>query len=276
MLTVIEWCRSRSRTAVAITGSPKTSADPTEMGVGLASGSTWSECDSVAERSEPAGVVAGEAVGAHPVEVVAPELVIRVAVAEHVIRDNEDAVGDGDDGLLVAAAFDQPAVLSGEVAVAFAHRGAGALDERRAERPVGLARAAAEALARTLVGARAEAGPRRCMARGREARHVAAQLGHDDLGGPPRDPRNRVEAGQRVGLRGGARHDLAVAGRDGVVEELDVAQQLGEQKAVMRGDAAGERLRERCALPPQAPLRELRHLVWGVYAGDERLEHGAC
>src|SRR5262245_41928635 len=27
MLTVIEWCRSRSRTAVAITGSPKTSAD---------------------------------------------------------------------------------------------------------------------------------------------------------------------------------------------------------------------------------------------------------
>src|SRR5215467_1649075 len=32
MLTVIEWCRSRSRTAVAITGSPKTSADRRDEG----------------------------------------------------------------------------------------------------------------------------------------------------------------------------------------------------------------------------------------------------
>src|SRR5262245_27962625 len=62
------------------------------------------------------------------------------------------------------------ALVSREVAVAFAHGGASTLDERGAEHAVGLARAAAQPLARTLVGARAEAGPGHRMARGREAR----------------------------------------------------------------------------------------------------------
>jgi len=43
----------------------------------------------------------------------------------------------------------------------------------------------------------------------------------------------------------------------------------------MGGDAPAERRGEGCALAPQAPLRELRHLVWRVRAGEERLEHGA-
>jgi len=113
------------------------------------------------------------------------------------------------------------------------------------------------------------------MARGREARHVAAEFGHDHLGGAPGDPRNCVEPREGVGLRGGARYDLAVAGRDGVVEELDVAQEVVEQEAVMSGDTAGGRLRERPALPPQAPLGELRHLRGRLIPGNERLDHGA-
>ena len=51
--------------------------------------------------------------------------------------------------------------------------------------------------------------------------HVAAEFGHDHLGG--------------------ARYDLVVAGRAGRVEELDVAQEVVEQKAVMRSDTAGEK-----------------------------------
>jgi hypothetical protein len=77
-------------------------------------------------------VIAGEAVGVEVIKVVAAQLAIRHAVAEHVVGDHEDAVGDGDDGLLVAAPLDQPAVLGREVAVAFADSAAGALDERRA------------------------------------------------------------------------------------------------------------------------------------------------
>src|SRR5215472_15487757 len=70
------------------------------------------------------------------VEVVAAELAIRHAVTQHVILDHQDAVGHGDDGLLVPAALDQPAVLSREVAVAFAHGAPGALHEGLAQDPV--------------------------------------------------------------------------------------------------------------------------------------------
>jgi hypothetical protein len=62
-------------------------------------------------------------------------------------------LGHGDEGLLLAAAFGQPPVLGREVGVAFADGAAGTLDERRAERPVGEASAAAQPLAGTLVGA---------------------------------------------------------------------------------------------------------------------------
>src|SRR5215471_12778205 len=77
-------------------------------------------------------MVAGEAVRVEAIEVVAAQLAIRLAVAEHVIRDHEDAVGDRDDGLLVAAPPDEPAVLRCEAAVPCADGAAGALDERRA------------------------------------------------------------------------------------------------------------------------------------------------
>src|SRR5207249_3985173 len=93
-----------------------------------------------------------------------------------------------------------------------------------AQGPVGVPGATAETLARALVVARAQAGPRGGVAGGREARHVAPELGDDDLSRAPCDPRDGVEPGERVGLRRGEGRDLAVAGRDGVVEELDVAQ----------------------------------------------------
>src|SRR5215475_473564 len=102
-------------------------------------------------------MVAREAVRVEAIEVVAAQLAVRLAVAEHVIRDHEEAVGDRDDGLLVAAPPDEPAVLRREVAVPCADGAAGALDERHAQRPVGEAGAAAQALAGTLVIAWAEA-----------------------------------------------------------------------------------------------------------------------
>jgi hypothetical protein len=57
--------------------------------------------------------VASKTLGIEVVEVVASELAIRLAVAQHVIGDDQDAVGDGDDGLLVTAALDESPVLAG-------------------------------------------------------------------------------------------------------------------------------------------------------------------
>src|SRR5262249_6422581 len=137
------------------------------------SGRVLGEGHRVAEGSQALGVIAREAVRVEAIEVVAAQLAIRLAVAEHVIRDDEDAVGDRDEGLLVAAALDEAPVLRREVAVAGADGAAGALDERRAQRPVGEAGAAAQPLPGTLVVAGAEAGPRRRMAGGTQDRHPA-------------------------------------------------------------------------------------------------------
>ena len=81
--------------------------------MGSASLGTPRERDGVAEGSEPAGVVAGEAVGAHLVEVVAAQLAVRLAIPQDVVGDDEDAVGDGDNGSLVPTALDQS--LKGKV-----------------------------------------------------------------------------------------------------------------------------------------------------------------
>src|SRR5262249_30056318 len=137
------------------------------------SGRVLGEGHRVAEGSQALGVIAREAVGVEAIEVAAAQLAVRLAVAQDVVGDDEDAVGHGDDGLLVAAPLDEAPVLRREVAVACADGAAGALDERRAQRPVGEPRAAAQALAGAFVVARAAAGPRGGMSRSREARHVA-------------------------------------------------------------------------------------------------------
>jgi hypothetical protein len=56
-------------------------------------------------------VIAGKAVDVEAIEVIAAQLAIRRAVAEQMVGDHQDAVGHRDDGLLVAAALDQAAVL---------------------------------------------------------------------------------------------------------------------------------------------------------------------
>lgn len=71
-------------------------------------------------------------------------------------------------------------------------------------------------------------------------------------------PRAWGRAARPRRLGGGARLDGAIAGRDGVVEAFDVAQELGQQEAVMGSDAPGEGFGEGRALAAQAPLGQLR------------------
>src|SRR4029453_10976068 len=104
--------------------------DTTKKGTATASGA-FRQADGVAEGGQPLGMIAGEAVGVEVIKVVAAQLAIRRAVAEQMVGDHQDAVGHRDDGLLVAAALDQAAVLGGEVGVAFADGAPGALDQGR-------------------------------------------------------------------------------------------------------------------------------------------------
>src|SRR5262249_41799866 len=76
------------------------------------------------------------------------------------------------------------------------------LHERLAQDAVREAGAAAEALAGTLVVARAEARPGGGMASGAQAAHVAAESGDDRLGGAAGHRGDGVEARDRGGLGG--------------------------------------------------------------------------
>ena len=69
------------------------------------------------------------------------------------------------------------------------------------------------------------------MPGGREARHVAAEFGDDRLGGAAGHPGTRVEPGEDVRVGCGERGDVAIVRRDGLVEELDVAQEVVEREA---------------------------------------------
>src|SRR5438876_6160177 len=188
--------------------------DPTKIRVRLGSCGVLGEGDGVAESGEPFGVVAGETVGVQPLEVVAPEFTIRLAVPQDVVGDDEDAVGDSDDGLLIAAPLDEAAVLGREVGVAFAYGAAGTLDQGLAQGAVGVPSTATQPLARALMVARAEAGPGGRMARRREPRHVAAEFGRDHLGRAAGDAGDGVELGERLGVRRGEGLNLAIARGD--------------------------------------------------------------
>jgi hypothetical protein len=83
-----------------------------------------------------------------------------------------------------------PQELGAQVRVLRAHGGPGAGDECLQPGPA-LADARGAALAGALVVPRAQAGPGNEVAGAREARHVDADLRHDDLGGDVTDSRHR-------------------------------------------------------------------------------------
>ena len=76
---------------------------------------------------------------------------------------------------------------------------------------------------------------------GGEAAHVGADLGDQDLSGAPTHPGDGVQVGDGRLERTDPLGDLAADVLDGLVEEGQVGQLLGQQEPLVRGDPAGER-----------------------------------
>src|SRR6187551_1844240 len=106
------------------------------------------------------------------VEVFAAEIVVLGAVAQHVVCRGEHRGGDGEDGLLGAAASLDAQELGTQVAGLDAHGGPGGGDQGGLDPGPALAHAGRAALAGALVAARAQPGPGDQMPGAREARHV--------------------------------------------------------------------------------------------------------
>jgi len=162
-----------------------------------------------------------------------------------------------------------------QIAGFLAGSGRGALDEGGLEPGCAFAHAGRTPLASTLVVSRAQAGPRDQVPGGREAAHVAADLGKDDASAQFVDPRN---GGQQVD--GGAKGldlsvDLLIDGADRRVDGVDLLQMQAQQKAVMPGEAAAQRFAQflgRCFDPA---MRQLGQFLGIALPGDQGFDHPA-
>ena len=93
------------------------------------------------------------------------------------------------------------------------------------------------------------------MRRGGELAHVRADLGHDDLGGTLVDPGDGVQQRYLLSVRADHLLDPRRQHRDGLVQEVDVGQDLSDQQPVMVGaEAAGQGLPQRWQLAPEPAL----------------------
>src|SRR5262249_20536355 len=154
-------------------------------------------------------------------------------------------------GPLVPAAWLEPGVLGGEVAVVAADRRQRGLFERPVEPFRALAGAAGAAASGRLVVARALAGEGGEVLRAREDAHVGADLGDQALGAAALDAGDRAEQ-----LNGGRERADLLLDRlrepvDLLVEEVDVGEDRPDPGRVQPVEAALQRLPQQRQLPAQ-------------------------
>src|SRR3954464_7518475 len=139
------------------------------------------ERDVVSEAFELGDEASGLAFGVAVDEVVAAEVAVGLAGGEHVPDRTDHRVFDCAERALVPAARLEPPVLGFEVVALDADRGHGGLLEREVQPLRAVAGLAGAAFAGRLIVGGAAPGPRREVPRGRELRHVGADLADDAL-----------------------------------------------------------------------------------------------
>src|SRR5450631_2569725 len=164
------------------------------FGLGSASGcNRVVERDGVSESFELVDEALGGLFGVAAGEVIAAEVVVELAGAEHVPDRDDDRVLDRAEGFLVPAAGSESGVLGGEVGVFAAGRGQGGFFECPVKPFGAVAGLPGAAFAGGLVVAWALPGPRReLFGRGEDA-HVDADLGDDAFGGAPLNAGDRAQ-----------------------------------------------------------------------------------
>ena len=271
----------------------------------------WAQGDGEAEGLELADVVEGLAVlvDAGRVVVAAEVVEARGGVGEQVPDDDQDGAGDRDEGLELAAAFDQPPVALAEEGVGLG-RGGGGFAEDALEVAVALAGLAGPGLGPGLDGLGGQLGPGDQVRGGGEPGHVQPDLGEDRLGGAGADAGDLVEAVQRrqrlragrvgrvggsagfAGLpresssppvgdarRGDGGQQVADAGGEPVDlrgEPVDLVEQHPGELGVVVVEPAGQRLHQGRVLDPQPALGQPGQPTRVTLPGDQRLDHGSA
>src|SRR6266851_13901 len=110
----------------------------------------------------------------------------------------------------------------------------------------------------------------------REAGHVGADLCQDCGRRDGSDARDGLQQFERLLERGQAALDLYLYLSDGLLQELNVRQDLAYQHQVMRLDSSVERLAQLWRLGPQDSASQIGENVRIPLAIEQRRQHGAA
>ena len=112
------------------------------------------------------------------------------------------------------------------------------------------------------------------MGRAGELTHVRADLGQDDFGGASVDPGDGVQQRHLLSVRGDQLLDPRRERGDGLVQVVDVGQDLSDQQPVMVGaEPAGQGRPQRWQLGPEPALGSCGQHLRVVGAGHQGFQH---
>ena len=114
------------------------------------------------------------------------------------------------------------------------------------------------------------------MSRGGKAAHIDADLRDDGLGGLAVDARDGLQVRDVPRIGCDRRGDALAQPGDARVQEVDVVEEIAEQRRVMRGEATGQGRGELRTLLAQGAPRELREDCAVPLAAPQGAQHGAA
>lgn len=144
--------------------------------------------NAIAEALQPPDQTVRRDVRAASVEIVRPELRVRLMALHQVIADHEDRMRDGQHRPFLASTGRPARILRRQLRGRGAGGRVGGLDQGRCERSVPFTGLARTAFARTFIIPRSHTGPHRQMLSGGKTAPIDSDLGDDDLGGGARHP----------------------------------------------------------------------------------------
>jgi serine/threonine protein kinase len=177
---------------------------------------------------------------------------------EERIDHDEEAVRHGDRGAFSAPACSEPPILSGEVGVLGTRGGLRCFHEGGPQPGTSLPGPPRSSFACAVIVARTQPRPGDEVARAAKAAQIGADLGEQDLRGPPADAWDRLHSLQLGLKRAQARSNLSAHSLQTGIEEVDVGELLGNQEPLMRTELASQGLLQLGNLLPQSPARQLR------------------
>lgn len=229
--------------------------------------------DGVAETLDAFGKAEKDFEGMDLIEEVGAELAVGALGFKYMIDGDGQGMGDGNEGLLLAAPGGDTPVLSAEVALFLSDGAMGGFNNCGSQGPIAFASFSAFALARALVLSGAESDPGgKVMLVGKTA-HVGACFGDNDLSHSPIDAWSAIKPIDVIILFAQKGFDMGIQLGDLGNENCDGGEKLLNNESVMRSQVSAQSLLQLGDLGAQPTLGQLGQFLGITLASYQFLKH---